>query len=246
MSTPNGSPVLAVRDLTVGYKNAGLGINNISLEVSKHDAVTLVGPNGAGKTSTLRGICGFLPREPGYVVAGQVEFLGESVAGLSSLKLSRRGLAFVPEERKIFGELTVAENLQIGRLARRGNFAEQYDTALSVFAELTPHLNSRAAVLSGGQRQMLGLASALCMNPRLLVIDEATLGLAPQLIRSLGDALSRIVDLGLPILMAEQNRSLAMTISSKVYVLAAGNVLGSGSPAEVRDHPDLAAAFVGA
>lgn len=239
-------PILTVRDLTVAYRNAGIGVERVNLQVTPGAVVTLIGPNGAGKSSTLRGITGFLPREPGYVASGEVEFLGERITQRTFYKLSRSHLAFVPEEKKIFSELTVTENLAIGRGIGGRAYARQLDTALELFPELKPHLHRRAGLLSGGQRQMLAVASALCTAPKLLVIDEMTLGLAPQLVRALRESLARIVGQGLPILMAEQNNNLALSISSTVHLLAAGRQVASGAPGEIRDRPEFSEAFLGA
>lgn len=238
--------ILTVRDLTVAYKNAGIGVEGISLQVRSGSVVTLIGPNGAGKSSTLRGILGFLPRESGYVAGGEVEFLGERITRRSFYKLARAHLAFVPEEKKIFSELTVSENLAISRLVSGRAYARELEAALGLFPDLKSHLHRRAGLLSGGQRQMLAVASALCTAPKLMVIDEMTLGLAPQLVRTLGESLARVVENGLPILMAEQNNNLALSISSTVHLLGAGRQLASGTPAVIRGRPEFSETFLGA
>lgn len=238
-------PVLQVTDVTITYRGGARGVESIGLTVSGGEVVTLVGPNGAGKTSTLRGVSGLLHRDVAQLSSGSVMFLGEDVTNLSPMKRAKRGIATVPERDKVFADLTVDENLDLAGLISKRQFRTQRDLALEVFPALVAHLQRPAGFLSGGQRQMLALASALCADPRLMVVDELTLGLSPELVGTMTDSLRTIVDLGLPILMAEQNLAVALELSHSLYVLDGGVLQASGTPKELSDRNEITSAFLG-
>lgn len=225
--------ILEVCDLTVAYRGGGVGVSNVSFEVERGDVVTLLGPNGAGKTSTVRGIGGLSRADPAIVRAGEVRFFGARVTSLGPRERAKRGIAIVPESDKVFAKLSVRENLEVsGGIAGRRR-REFYAQALEVFPELADHLPRSAGVLSGGQRQMLGLAMAICAGPKLLVIDELTLGLSPALIPTLVDSIKRLAGEGLPVVMAEQNLYAALELSTRLCVLESGHMVDAGAPDEV-------------
>jgi len=238
-------PVLEVDDATVTYRGGARGVEHISCTVGNGEVVTLVGPNGAGKTSTLRSVSGLLRRDVARMTSGNVLFCGERINHLGPGKRAKRGIASVPERDKIFADLTVDENLEIGGIVSGRRFREQRDLALEVFPALVKHLRRPAGFLSGGQRQMLALGSALCAAPKLLVVDELTLGLSPEFVRTMTDSLAKIVSLGLPILMAEQNLAVAIELSRTLYVLDGGVLQVFGTPEDLASRSEIASTFLG-
>ena len=240
------TPLLSVRDLTVQYGGSALGIAGISLELRQGDLVALVGPNGGGKTSTLRAIAGFPRRDPGSARYDQLELDGQSIARLGPRERVKRGLIIVPERDKVFAELTVREQLKLAwHTSRSGTLDQRLDEVLQVLPEIKDHLNRRGGYLSGGQRQMVALGSALCSQPRVLLIDEVTLGLAPSLVNRMADILRRLGGAEMALLIAEQSLGLALDIADRVLVLDAGRVVASGTPDELRSHADIADAYLG-
>jgi branched-chain amino acid transport system ATP-binding protein len=241
-----GDLLLTVEDLNVSYGGNAQGIDSISVELRKGDLVALVGPNGGGKTSTLRGIAGFPRRDVGSARASRLELRGQNVGRLNPRERVKKGLVFVPERDKVFAELTVLEQLKLSwSTGRSGTFADRLDEALAVLPEIKDHLDRRGGYLSGGQRQMVALASALCAQPSVLLIDEVTLGLAPSLVNRMADILRRLGGQEMALLIAEQSLGLALDIADLVYVLDAGRVVTSGTPDELRDRPDIADAYLG-
>lgn len=238
-------PVLEVTDLAVGYQGGGVGVSGVNIIVDVGKVVTLVGPNGAGKTSTLKGIAGLFRRDQARLLSGRVRVEGKDVTHLGPLRRARIGIAMVPERDKIFTDLTVAENLRLGGIPAGRKSPEHLERALYVFPDLKDHLQRKAGYLSGGQRQMLAVASALCGAPRMLLVDELTLGLSPSLIETMAGSLQGIVESGLPILMAEQNVAIAVRLSTTMYVLDGGRVVKIGSPEALQSDSDVAAAFLG-
>jgi len=239
-------PVLVVEDLTVVYKGGGTGVERISLEVRSSQVVTLLGPNGAGKTSTLRGVAGFLRRDAARAASGTIKLNGKDISKLSPVERAREGIAMVPERDKVFTGLTVMENLEIGAVGRgKERFQASLERALAIFPNLVPHLGRKAGYLSGGQRQMLALASALCTDPQLMVVDELTLGLSPELVATMVRSLSEIVAGGLPILAAEQSVSVALDLSDVIHVLDGGEQVASGDKETILADQALVETFLG-
>lgn len=239
------TPLLSVEGLTVGYRGAGVGAANVSFAMADGEVLSLVGPNGAGKTSTLRGVSGVLRRETVECRSGRVLFGGKDVSHLTPQRRSRIGIAFVPERDKVFSGLSGIENLRLGGGGSGSALSDRIDRVLTVFPDLRDHLERPAGYLSGGQRQMLAIGAALCSQPRLLVVDEVTLGLSPQMVRSLAASLAGLVEWGLSILMADQNVDLAMELSDKLLILGGGQVRSSGSPAELAQRGELRSVFLG-
>lgn len=238
--------LLVVEGATVAYHGRAVGVEGLSLSVARREIVALVGPNGAGKTSTLRAIAGFLRREPGRLLTGSITFDGWPIAGRSPSHVARRGIAFVPERGKIFTALTVAEHLRLSAPGRaRSALSEATALALELFPALEPHLHHPAGYLSGGERQMLAMVSALCAKPRMLLIDELSQGLAPGTAAAIGAKLLEIRAAGTAVLLVEQNARLAAQIADRMYVLESGHLAAEGGPGELARTGALAQAYLG-
>jgi branched-chain amino acid transport system ATP-binding protein len=233
--------MLAIDDLRVNYRRVP-ALHGISLHVDKGEAVALVGPNGAGKTTTLSAIFGLVP-----YAGGTIRFEGESLAGASPEQILRRGLALVPEGRHIFGTLTVAENLLLGTTARRDRDSAQVDLArtLERFPALKVYYSSSAGNLSGGEQQQLAIGRALLSRPRLLLLDEPSLGLAPVVIDVVFDALEELRNEGVTILLVEQNAARAVEFADRAYILRTGRVAHSGTRDEILRMENLETAYLG-
>jgi ABC-type branched-subunit amino acid transport system ATPase component len=225
--------VLEVRDLTISYRGGGIGVAGVSFSVEDATVVTLLGPNGAGKTSSLRGVGGVMRGEPAMISGGKVIFRGDEITRIGPRERAKRGIAVVPESDKVFAKLSVKENLEVSGSVAGRRAATFYDQSLEVFPELVKHLQRPAGYLSGGQRQMLGLAMALCSGPKLLVVDELTLGLSPALIPTLVDSIKQLVARGLPVVMAEQNPRAALELSRDICMLDSGRMVDFGRVSEV-------------
>jgi branched-chain amino acid transport system ATP-binding protein len=234
--------MLEVSDLWVSY-GAITALSGISLKVAKGSIVTLIGGNGAGKTTTLRTISGLLrPRN------GTVTFLGEDITRLATHKIVARGIGHVPEGRMIFSNLTVDENLAMGAYLRRDKaaLAKDRDYVFGIFPRLRERLKQTAGTLSGGEQQMLAIGRALMGDPKFLMLDEPSLGIAPRLISMIFERIIEINrDRGIAILLVEQNANLALEISSYAYVLETGHVAMEGASADLRKNPQLKAAYLG-
>jgi branched-chain amino acid transport system ATP-binding protein len=232
--------VLTVHALTAGYGPQPV-LAGAELDVAAGELVTIVGPNGAGKSTLLRAITGLVPARSGRVV-----FEGRNLTHAAPETIVRAGIVMVPEGRELFGPLTVRENLVLGawarpRAARRAALAGDLERALALFPLLRPHLARAASTLSGGEQQMLAIARALMARPRLLLLDEPSVGLAPLVVREIFATLSRLKREGLTMLLVEQNARAALRLADRAYALNAGGRL-SAAPAA---HADTAAAAYG-
>jgi branched-chain amino acid transport system ATP-binding protein len=229
--------VLDVNALHAGYDGAAV-VRNLDLTVEEGEVVALLGPNGAGKTTTLMTIAGLLPP-----ISGRVDVLGTPVRGTRAHRIARRGLAFVPEDRSLFFGLTVRENLRLG--SRRGRVSVA--GVIEWFPELEPLMDRKAGLLSGGEQQMLTMARALASRPRLLMVDELSLGLAPIIVERLLPVVRRIADeSGCGVLIVEQHVDLALEVADRATVLVHGDVVLSGRGDElVRDRQLLASGYLG-
>jgi branched-chain amino acid transport system ATP-binding protein len=234
--------VLAVRDLVVQYGRIA-AVRGISLEVGAGGLVALVGPNGAGKSSTLAAITGTVRR-----ASGAIELDGTDIGGDNPEQIVRRGVALVPEGRRIFGSLSVSENLVMGSTTRRPgpDVAADVEQQLERFPPLRRYYRRPAGHLSGGEQQMLAIARGLMSRPRLLLLDEPSLGLAPMMVEEVFRVISTLRDSGVGILLVEQNALRAVEMADRGYILAGGLVVASGTSADLLRSTDLAALYLGA
>jgi branched-chain amino acid transport system ATP-binding protein len=227
---------LAVRDLSAGYRGVPV-VRELNLEVRPGEVVALLGPNGAGKTTTLETIAGL--NRP---ISGTVELSGQNIGGKPAYMLARRSLALVPEGRALFPGLTVREHLRLAG-GGRGQRAGHEEELLEMLPELRKCLGRKAGLLSGGEQQMLAVGRALVTRPRLLLVDEMSLGLAPVIVERLLPILRRAADeLGSSVLFVEQHVALALEISDRAYVLTHGRIRLEGPAAELRERRELLAA----
>ncbi|HEX9969175.1 MAG TPA: ABC transporter ATP-binding protein [Acidimicrobiales bacterium] len=234
--------LLAVHDVEAGY-GAVTALRGLSLQVAPGEMVALLGANGAGKTTTLRVLSGLLaPR------SGSVLFDGEEIGGVPSHRLVSRGIAHLPEGRDLFPTLTVEENLKYGHWARRrdrADFSHRLDQAFEYFPRLRERRKQAAGTLSGGEQQMLGVARALMSSPRLLLVDELSLGLAPMIVSQLFEILREVNKDGMAVLLVEQFVHMALANTDRAYVLARGEVVIEGRSADLADDPSLVSSYLG-
>jgi branched-chain amino acid transport system ATP-binding protein len=234
--------MLTVTDLSVSY-GAINALGGVSFAIEAGRIVTLIGANGAGKTTTLRTLSGLLRAK-----AGTITFQGEDITRLAPHRIVARGLAHVPEGRMVFTNLTVGENLAMGAwlLRDQARIARNRDYVFSIFPRLRERLDQSAGTLSGGEQQMLAIGRALMGDPKLLMLDEPSLGLAPKLISTIFEKILEINrDHGVTVLLVEQNARLALEISHSAYVLETGRVVLQGPSRQLRDDPQLKAAYLG-
>ena len=238
---PAAEPLLAIEKLVVRY-GAVQAVRGISLEVFSGEVVGLIGPNGAGKTSTLAAIFGLVP-----TASGRILFDGAPLAGLPPEKVVRRGLALVPEGRQVFGTLTVGENLRLGATPRPDRHSLDDDLAqvFTLFPVLERYLDTHAGRLSGGEQQQLAIGRALLSKPRLLLLDEPSLGLAPLVIDSVFDAIDELRRSGVTVLLVEQNAARTVEFADRTYLLRSGEIALSGTRDVLAGKIDLAHAYLG-
>jgi branched-chain amino acid transport system ATP-binding protein len=239
-------PLLSVRDLTVRYGATVTALDGVSLDVVSGSITAVLGGNGAGKTTLMRAISGNLSRHTGAVLAGDILLDGQSLLSLAAERRTRAGVVQVPEGRRIFARLTVTENLRVGRFGSpRKHDAGDLDRIFETFPVLAKKRRLRGALLSGGEQQMLAIGRALMASPRLLLLDEPTLGLAPLIIDQIGELLGRIRAEGTTLLLVEQNAGVALDLADSAYVFSAGSVALSGTAAELRDDERVRRLYLG-
>jgi branched-chain amino acid transport system ATP-binding protein len=228
---------LSAENLKVRYSNQALGIADVSLDVGAGQIVMVFGPNGAGKTTTVRAISGFMKSEGARVVSGRVTLFGEDTTNAEPQRTTGLGVAFIPERRKIFASMTVAENLQaLGKRPPRSRRNEIYERIYALFPVLAERRKSLAGRLSGGQQQMLAIGRSLMCEPRLLIIDEMTLGLHHSVHLPLFEAVKSISDTGTGVLIVDESTTCALDFADKCYVLGGGRVHMVGSPDLLRNN----------
>ena len=236
------NPLLEVKNLVVNY-GVITALHGISLSVKQGDIVTLIGANGAGKTTTLRAISGLLRAR-----SGDIFHQDQNITNLAAHKLVDLGIAHVPEGRMVFANLTVMENLRMGayRVKDKAAIERELDNVFNVFPRLKERLNQIAGTLSGGEQQMLAIGRALMSKPKLLLLDEPSLGLAPLLVKTI---FGKIVEInrshGLTILLVEQNANLALEVSHYGYVLETGKIILQDDSAKLRQNPQVKSAYLG-
>jgi branched-chain amino acid transport system ATP-binding protein len=238
----NGTPMLAVEDIHVYYGNIA-ALKGLSFHVNQGEIVTLLGSNGAGKSTTLRTISGLLrPRK------GALAFEGKRLDGVQAHDVVALGIAQSPEGRRIFPRMTVSENLDLGAYLRKdaAGIAQDRENVLELFPRLRERINQKAGTMSGGEQQMLAVARALMARPKLLLLDEPSMGLAPVLVDLIFDTIARIREQGTTVLLVEQNALAALRVADRAYVLESGALKLSGPAAELAKDPEIVTAYLGA
>jgi len=233
--------MLTLQDVRVFY-GAIQAVKGISLEVRERELVAIVGANGAGKTTTLRTISGIY-----RPTTGSITFEGRNLAALPSHEIVALGISQAPEGRQIFGSLSVRDNLLLGatRRADRAGIGQELDYLVSLFPVLGERMNQSGGTLSGGEQQMLAIARALMARPRLLLLDEPSLGLAPMLVNRIFAVISRLKETGVTILLVEQNARKALEIADRAYVMETGRVILEGDARELAANPEIEKAYLG-
>src|SRR5487761_2448347 len=235
------TPLLALERLALAYGGIQ-AVKGIDLAVGAGELVSLIGANGAGKTTTLKGICGLL-----HVSSGRIRYAGDDITGRRSFELVRRGLVMVPEGRGVFGALTIEENLAMGAYIRddRAAIREDVERVFALFPRLKERRRQTAGTLSGGEQQMLAIGRALMSRPKLLLLDEPSMGLAPLMVQKIFETIRAVATEGVTILLVEQNARLALEVSSRGYVMETGLITLSGPARELLSDPKVRAAYLG-
>ena len=241
MTVDAATPLLALEGLEVAYGGIQ-AVRGIDLFVGKGELVCLIGANGAGKTTTLKGITGLQP-----VSGGTVRYEGEDVTGAPAFQLVRRGLAMVPEGRGVFGGLTIEENLAMGAYIRNDDagIKAEIERVYHLFPRLKERRRQTAGTLSGGEQQMLAMGRAMLSRPKLLLLDEPSMGLAPLMVQKVFETIVTISGEGVTILLIEQNAKLALEVSRRGYVMESGEITIAGPSASLMHDPKVRAAYLG-
>ena len=235
------SSLLALHGVAVSYGGIR-AVKGIDLDVGHGELVCLIGTNGAGKTTTLKGICGLLPLH-----AGSVRYDDVDVTGRPAFELVRKGLAMVPEGRGVFAALTIEENLAMGAYVRtdRDGVRADIERVFTLFPRLRERRRQTAGTLSGGEQQMLAIARAMMSRPRMLLLDEPSMGLAPLMVQKVFETILAVAQEGVTILLVEQNAKLALEVSDRGYVMESGEITLVGKAADLMHDPKVRAAYLG-
>ena len=233
------SNILEIRNLVVSYGGIE-AVKGIDLDVEQGKIVTLIGSNGAGKSTTLKTIAGLVKPKSGSIL-----FNGEPLLGKSTDQIVSRGVTLVPEGRRVFPNLTVAENLRIGAYLRKQNIQDDLNRVYELFPRLKEREWQLAGTLSGGEQQMLAVGRALMAKPQLIMMDEPSLGLAPIVVRGIFDIIREINAQGITVLLIEQNANMALKIADRAYVMQTGQITMSGSGRELAENEEVKAAYLG-
>ena len=233
--------VLNIQDLHVSYGGIQ-AVKGISLNVAPGELVTLIGANGAGKTTTLKAITGLLKPK-----SGTVHYFGKDITGTESFKLVEQGLAMIPEGRGVFTRMTIVENLQMGAYIRNdtAQIAADIEKMFGIFPRLKERANQLAGTMSGGEQQMLAMARALMSNPKLLFLDEPSMGLSPIMVDKVFEVIYTVKAQGVPMLLVEQNAKLALKAADRAYVMDSGLITMSGKAGDLLNDPKVRAAYLG-
>lgn len=233
------SNILEIRDLTVSYGGIE-AVKGISLDVPEGEIVTLIGANGAGKSTTLKTIAGLVKSK-----AASIKFMGNEISGLTPDKIVTSGITLVPEGRRVFPNLTVKENLRIGAYLRKDNLESDFEYVYGLFPRLKEREWQLAGTLSGGEQQMLAVARALMSKPKLIMMDEPSLGLAPLVVKSIFDIIKTINEQGITVLLIEQNANMALQVANTAYVLETGRITMTGTGSELLRDERIKEAYLG-
>ena len=232
--------LLKVSGLKVAYGGIQ-AVKGVSFEVNEGELVSLIGANGAGKTTTLKAVTGIQP-----VAAGEIEYLGKSIKGQGAWDLVKQGLVMVPEGRGVFSRMSITENLQMGAFVRNDREIEvDIEKVFGIFPRLKERRNQLAGTMSGGEQQMLAMGRALMAHPKLLLLDEPSLGLAPVIVDKIYEIIREINEQGTTILLVEQNANFALGVSNRGYVLETGKVALTDDSAALREDPEVQKAYLG-
>lgn len=234
--------ILKIEDLSVSYGNIK-ALKGISLEIEEGEVVSLIGANGAGKTTTLQTISGLLP-----IGDGDIFFEDKSIKKEKSYKITRMGIAQVPEGRRVFKGLSVEDNLKMGAISLKVSSEDlkmELDNIYKLFPVLKERKKQKAGTLSGGEQQMLAMGRALVTNPKVLLLDEPSMGLSPLFVDKIFDTIRILKEQGRTILLVEQNANLALDIADRAYVLETGNIVKEGRASDLKTDPDVKAAYLG-
>ena len=231
--------LLQVDEIIAGYGETEI-LHSVSIAVGQGEIVTLIGPNGSGKSTLLKAILGLVQPK-----SGQVTFRDEDITGTAPERIVRKGICYVPQSNNVFPSLTVHENLEMGAFVRTDDFQQRLDEVYNLFPDLTGRRSERAGRLSGGQRQMLALARALMLDPILLLLDEPSAGLAPNLVNLVLEKIIGINSTGVAILLVEQNARKALKLSSRGYILASGQNQLEDRGERLLENPEVARLYLG-
>jgi branched-chain amino acid transport system ATP-binding protein len=239
--------VLSVENLEVVYNDVILVLRGISIEVPDGHIVALLGANGAGKTTTLRAISGLLDVHEGDITKGEIIFDGVDITHAEPSKIVQMGLSQVMEGRRIFAEMTVDDNLRAGAYvnSNRGAYKDSYDRVMTLFPRLAERRDATAGYLSGGEQQMLAIGRAMMQDPKLLVLDEPSLGLAPLLVQEVRDVIVEINQQGTSVLLIEQNAIMALSIAHHGYIMETGKMVMDGRPEKLLKDEDVKEFYLG-
>jgi branched-chain amino acid transport system ATP-binding protein len=237
------NPLLKIESIETLYYDRIYALRGLSLQVKEKEIFTVLGPNGAGKTTLLKTIAGLLKDQP---KKGVIEFGDKRIQRLAPERISRLGIVYVPEDRGLFRELSVRENLELGCWGRKGGeVREDLEKVLELFPILRARAGQQSETLSGGEQQMLAMGRAMLRRPRLLMLDEPSLGLAPMVARQVYDALARISQSGTTILLVEQNAKLALSIADYGYIMESGRIVLEGNAKELQENEDVKELYLG-
>jgi branched-chain amino acid transport system ATP-binding protein len=239
MTRTNGQPLLKLDGVNTYYGQIHI-LQDLSIELHEGELVCLLGGNASGKSTTLKTILGIVrPR------SGTVQFAGEDVTGRPTSYRIARGMAIVPENRRLFGPMTVLENLQMGGYLTGGGTKEDFDRVYTLFPLLHERRNQLAGTLSGGEQQMVAMARALMSRPKLMLMDEPSMGLAPILVERSFEIISQVHEAGVAVLVVEQNANVSLSIADRGYVLSTGRLVLEGEASDLLEHEDLRKAYLG-
>ncbi len=232
--------VLEVKDLVVGYVEELDILHGVSMRVADGETVCIIGPNGAGKSTLIKSVFGLLPPK-----RGQIRFRQEEVAGLPPEEIVRRGMGYVPQMGNVFPQMSVEENLEMGAWTRRSGYQDALERVEAMFPVLKKRRRQRVGTMSGGERQMVAMGRALMVSPQLLLLDEPSAGLAPNLVDDVFANVERIAQQGIPILLVEQNAKKGLAASDRGYVLDMGKNRFEGTGRELLENPDVGKLYLG-